>query len=176
MKNVPVKRPSKLETFMYEAFVVSMQSCDAQSQYGCVITTKKNRILGTGYNSFPRDCNNLVLPNIRPFKYPYMIHAEKNAIFNCTKMPKSVKGGGTAYVTGHCCYTCLMDLWQVGVNVVYQYDLRTPMVSKEHDEIKDIFLESIEIKPGMKIFTVKPKFEFVKKIEEKLKVHSQNGV
>lgn len=155
-----IDRPDKASHFLYLAFVCAQQSCDAQSKCGTVITDKNNRILGTGYNSFPRDIDNTSLPNLRPDKYPFMFHGEMNAIFNCRLLPKYIEGGGTAYVTGICCSNCLMALWQAGVNEIYQTDRRVKMVTEEHDTINQIFLDRVP----MQIHVIKPDFSFVEKI------------
>ncbi|MBX9703518.1 MAG: hypothetical protein K2X39_05140, partial [Silvanigrellaceae bacterium] len=36
--------------------------------------------IATGYNGFPPSSNDNELPNLRPDKYPFMVHAEVNAI------------------------------------------------------------------------------------------------
>ena len=91
------------------AFDVSKRSCDGQSQCGCVLTTKTHEILATGYNGFMRDIDDTRLPNLRPEKYPWMIHAEHNAILSCARQGKSTLGA-TAYVTGEPCIYCLQYL------------------------------------------------------------------
>ena len=115
-------RPEKINVNLYTAWTIKELSCDGQTKHGCVITDKDNRPLGWGYNSFPRNCDNDVLPNLRPDKYPWMVHAERNAVTNCTHKPV----GGIAYVTGLCCFDCTVHLWQNGVNLIYQLDRTSP--------------------------------------------------
>jgi dCMP deaminase len=109
-----MNRPSWTDYFLGLAKVVSQRSHDAQTQHGCVITDRNNRILGVGYNGFPRGLNDQLLPNTRPEKYPWMVHAERNALSNCVVRPDN----GIAYVTGQCCNDCIMALWQEGVTKV----------------------------------------------------------
>lgn len=66
--------------FLNMCEVVKSRSKDEETQVGCVITDKSHRVLSTGYNSFPAGCKDSELPATRPDKYPYMIHAEINAI------------------------------------------------------------------------------------------------
>ena len=107
-------RPSWENYFLGLAKVVSQRSHDLQTQHGCVITDANNRILGLGYNGFARGLDDKLLPSTRPEKYPWMIHAERNALSNCMIRPDN----GIAYVTGQSCNDCIMALWQEGVKKV----------------------------------------------------------
>ena len=59
-------------------------------QVGAVIVSEEKVILGIGYNGFPRGCPDDALPwakrsadgDILETKYPYVCHAEMNAIMN----------------------------------------------------------------------------------------------
>ena len=108
-------RPDWHTYFLGLAKVVSLRSHDSQTQHGCIITDQNHRILGVGYNGFPKGLDDLVLPDTRPDKYPWMIHAERNALSNCVIRPDN----GIAYVTGQCCNDCIMALWQEGIRKVY---------------------------------------------------------
>ncbi len=100
------------------AHVIARKSHDTQTQHGCVITDRKNIVLGLGYNGLPRGVDDKNFPTTRPAKYPWMIHAERNALANCVVRPDD----GIAYVTGQCCNDCIMALWQGGVTEVYMDD------------------------------------------------------
>ena len=93
--------------FFSEAVLWSRRSHDSQTQCGCVLVKNKR------------------LPNIRPQKYPYMIHAEANAIYNCAREGKSTLGA-TAYITAAPCTTCLQMLWQCGIEEILFSDLSDP--------------------------------------------------
>jgi dCMP deaminase len=41
--------------------------------------------MATGYNGFIRGANDSDLPNTRPLKYEFIIHAEQNLITNCSR-------------------------------------------------------------------------------------------
>lgn len=140
-----MNRPNWTDYFLGLAKVVSQRSHDAQTQHGCVITDKNHRILSLGYNGFPRDLPDHLLPNVRPEKYPWMIHAEKNALSNCTIRPQE----GIAYVTGQCCNDCIMALWQEGIKtVIMSRNHGTHLFTQKEQEIFDTFvnLSGIEIK------------------------------
>ena len=134
-----MSRPSWPEYFLTLAFVASSRSKDEETKHGCVITDKNNVILGTGYNSPIRGIDDSLVPKTRPEKYPFFIHSEVNAIFNCKTLPKDC-GGGRAYITGKCCLNCLQSLIQVGVNEFYMAarqgsKLESPQTEKDFDFI-----------------------------------------
>jgi len=114
MKN----KPSWTDYFLGLAKVVSVRSHDIHTQHGCVITDRQNRIIGVGYNGFPKGLQDSQLPTSRPEKYTWMIHAERNALSNCIIRPDN----GIAYVTGQCCNDCIMALWQEGITKVVMMD------------------------------------------------------
>ena len=152
-----MERPEWTDYFLGLAKVVSQRSHDCQTQHGCVITDKNNRILGLGYNGFPRGLNDKTLPNSRPLKYPWMIHAERNALSNCTLRPEN----GIAYVTGQCCNDCIMALWQEGVSTVIMMDSHgTHQFDANAKKIFDAFVNN----SGINIKYVKPNLSWLKQL------------
>jgi deoxycytidylate deaminase len=110
--------------FLLEALFWSRSSHDAQTQCGCVLVKDKTP-LSSGYNGFIRDVDDSALPRHRPDKYPYMIHAEQNAIYNCTRLGRSTLGA-TAYITALPCGDCLQALHQCGIVEIIFTDLSAP--------------------------------------------------
>ena len=111
-------------SFLLSATLWSQRSHDQETQCGCVLA-KDKRIISTGYNGFIANIDDSVLPRKRPDKYPFMIHAEANAVFNCAREGKSTLGA-RAYITAPPCTTCLQMLWQCGVHEIYFSDLSSP--------------------------------------------------
>jgi dCMP deaminase len=137
-----MQRPSWTDYFMGLAKVVSQRSHDLQTQHGCVITDRNNRILGLGYNGFARGLDDKLLPKTRPDKYSWMIHAERNALSNCIIRPEN----GIAYVTGQCCNDCIMALWQEGVSkVVMMNSHGTHKFDENAKKIFDTFVNMSKI-------------------------------
>lgn len=67
--------------FMAMVFVYAMRSPDRQTKQGCVIVDNASHVpIGFGFNGHPRKCGGL--PTDRPEKYPFMVHADINAILN----------------------------------------------------------------------------------------------
>jgi dCMP deaminase len=135
-EHVPVARPNWDHFYMTLAYVAAERSEDAQTHVGCFIVDREHRPLGFGYNGFIRGVDTSHLPNTRPDKYPFFIHAEINAILNCGERPV----GSTAYVTGIPCNHCLQVLWQAGVSeIVYNKNSRIVSIQNE-DPIREILL------------------------------------
>ena len=75
------------EYFMGVAILASMRSKDPNTQVGACIVNQKNKIMSVGYNGFPIGCSDDDFPWDRTgdkydTKYPYVCHAELNAILN----------------------------------------------------------------------------------------------
>lgn len=136
-------RPTWKNYFLGLAKVISQRSHDIHTQHGCVIADTNNRILGVGYNGFPRGLDDALLPTNRPDKYSWMIHAERNALSNCVVRPD----GAVAYVTGQCCNDCIMALWQEGVQTVVMSQSHGTHLFNQDEQIKfDTFVRMSKIK------------------------------
>lgn len=150
-------KPSWTDYFLGLAKVVAQRSHDVHTQHGCIITDKKHRILGVGYNGFPRQLNDKLLPITRPEKYDWMIHAERNALSNCIVRPED----GTAYVTGQSCNDCIMALWQEGVTkVVMTKNHGTYLFDENAKKRFDMFVEMSNIH----IEYVEPNFDWLRQL------------
>jgi len=150
-------RPCWTNYFLGLAKVASQRSHDSQTQHGCVITDRNNRILGLGYNGFPRALDDTLLPNTRPGKYVWMVHAERNALSNCVVRPDN----GIAYVTGQCCNDCIMALWQEGIKkVVMANSHGTHQFNEDAQKIFDTFVKM----SGMEIKYVDPDLSWLKQL------------
>jgi dCMP deaminase len=73
--------------FMSIAFMSSLRSKDPSIRHGACIVDSRNHIIGTGYSGFPNGCSDDIFPWSREgepndTKYPYVVHAEVNAILN----------------------------------------------------------------------------------------------
>ncbi len=108
------------EYFMGIAVLSSMRSKDPNTQVGACIVSPDKKIIGVGYNGFPIGCSDDELPWDRngewiETKYPYVCHAELNAILN-SSLP-SLKGA-TLYVALFPCNECAKAIIQVGIKKV----------------------------------------------------------
>lgn len=102
--------PNWDEYFLLAAILAATRSKDTQTQVGAVIV-KDNMIVGTGYNSFPHSMPDQMLPNVRPEKYPWMVHAEINALANAHRDVR----GCRMYCTCEPCNPCMITCHQFGI-------------------------------------------------------------
>uniref|UniRef100_A0A6Q2Z275 Deoxycytidylate deaminase n=1 Tax=Esox lucius TaxID=8010 RepID=A0A6Q2Z275_ESOLU len=93
---------------------------------GACIVNPENKIVGIGYNGMPNGCDDDLLPWSRyaddrlDTKYPYVCHAELNAIMN--KNSADVKGC-SMYVALFPCNECAKLIIQAGIKeVIYLSD------------------------------------------------------
>ena len=111
------------------AHYASIRSHDSQTRVGCVIVGSPNIVVGVGYNGFCSNVKEEGLPTTRPDKYPFIVHAEANAISNLVvKQIDYYK----AYITHLPCANCAKLLWQSGVHEWY-----VPKGSKAHGETEE---------------------------------------
>lgn len=132
--------------FFREAALWRQNSHDVQTQCGCVLVKDKTSI-STGYNGFVRDINDDILPRERPKKYPFMIHAEANAIYNAVRLGRSTLGA-TAYVTAAPCIACLQMLYQCGIKEIKFTDIsniKMDIFSPEYLQIFDLIKDKITL-------------------------------
>ena len=103
------------EYFMGVALLASCRSKDPNTQVGACIVSPENIILSTGYNGFPVGCSDDEYPWEREgehTKYPYVVHAELNAILNASG--KSLRGA-RIYVDLFPCNECAKAIIQSGI-------------------------------------------------------------
>ncbi|AAT75744.1 deoxycytidylate deaminase [Mesoplasma florum L1] len=119
--------------FMTVAKVCAMRSKDPSTQVGAILVNNLNQIISTGYNGFPRGVNDDEFPWTREgewidTKYPYVAHAELNAIVSArTNLTDS-----DVYVTLFPCNECTKIIIQAGIKKVYYLEDKY----KDSNEVK----------------------------------------
>ena len=108
------------EYFMGIAMLAAHRSKDPNTQVGACIVSQDNIIISTGYNGMPKGCSDDIFPWDREgeqTKYPYVVHAELNAILNANGRNLQ---GSKLYVALFPCNECAKAIIQSGVKeVVY---------------------------------------------------------
>ena len=113
------------EYFMGIALLSARRSKDPSTQVGACIVDDNNKIMSVGYNGFPHGCDDDEFPWDRTgdefdTKYPYVCHAELNAILN--NGGRSLKGC-KIYVALFPCNECAKAIIQSGIKeVIYLSD------------------------------------------------------
>jgi dCMP deaminase len=102
-------------------FWAELKSKDPSTKVAAVIADDKKRIVGMGYNGFPRGVeDNPERYHDREIKYKYVVHAEVNAILNAVK---SVEGCTLYCYPLPTCSECAKVIIQSGIKrVVFPKD------------------------------------------------------
>jgi dCMP deaminase len=108
------------EYFIAVALLSAQRSKDPNTQVGACIVNPDNKIVGVGYNGFPTGCSDDDLPWSRQgdplaTKYPYVCHAELNAVLN--SIPGSLKNC-RIYTALFPCNECAKVIIQSGIKTV----------------------------------------------------------
>lgn len=101
------------------------RSKDPNTQVGACIVSENNRILSVGYNGMPTGCSDDEFSweregDFLDTKYPFVCHAELNAILNCAagKLENS-----RIYVSLFPCNECAKAIIQSGIKeVIYWHN------------------------------------------------------
>ena len=115
------------EYFMAIAKLSAMRSKDPSTQVGACIVSNDNRILSIGYNGAPNGFSDEEFPWAREgknldTKYPYVCHAELNAILNYRGSKKDLENA-KIYVDLFPCNECAKAVIQSGIKeVIYLSD------------------------------------------------------
>ena len=108
------------EYFMGIAMLAARRSKDPSTQVGACIVSEDNIIISTGYNGMPKGCSDDEFPWNREgeegqTKYPFVGHAELNAILNANGRDLR---GSRLYVALFPCNECAKAIIQSGVKEV----------------------------------------------------------
>ncbi len=143
------------EYFMGVALLASKRSKDPNTQVGACIVDENNIILSTGYNGFPTGCSDDEYPWEREgdhTKYPYVVHAELNAILNANG--KSLRGA-RLYVALFPCNECAKAIIQCGIKeVIYLSD-------KYADSAATVASKRMLASAGVEMFRLKPSVDSI---------------
>lgn len=116
--------------FMGIAILSAMRSKDPVTKVGACIVGSNNHVLALGYNGMPRGCDDNKMPwgkvadDVLDTKYPYVCHAELNAILNSGGR---VLTNSRLYVTLFPCCECAKAIIQVGIKRVIYYKIKNEL-------------------------------------------------
>jgi len=121
--------------FLEVAKLISTWSKDPRTKVGAVIVhPRKNKIIATGYNGFPRfmiDKEEDYLDRLKKTKYT--VHAELNAILNA----EMSVDGCFIYCTHTPCFDCAKAIVQSGIDRVFASEIfHRPEQNHDFEEIK----------------------------------------
>ena len=118
--------------FMCAAVMISSRSSCERLHVGCVLV-KDTRIISMGYNGFLANRPHRSI--VRDNHEQATVHAEQNAITDCSKRGISCDGA-TAYITHFPCINCYKILASSGIKkIVYMHDYKNDELVKEISDI-----------------------------------------
>ena len=138
------------EYFMGVAKLSAMRSKDPNTQVGACIVSEDNKILSMGYNGFPKGCSDDEYPWARDgeqTKYPYVVHAELNAVLNANGRDLR---GSKLYVALFPCNECAKAIIQSGISEVVYYG------DKYHDSDSSVAARFMFKKAGVRLTAYTP--------------------
>ena len=145
------------EYFMGVAKLAARRSKDPSTQVGACIVSQDNIIISTGYNGMPKGCSDDEFPWDREgeeTKYPYVVHAELNAILNANGRDLR---GSRVYVALFPCNECAKAIIQSGVKeVVYLSDkyASTPGTIASKRMLDAAGVKYTQLRPAVKTITL----------------------
>jgi dCMP deaminase len=148
------ERPSWQATYMSMCYLMAYRSPDRSTKVGAVITTEDNVPIALGYNGLPRGIEDRDEFHVKPEKYFYFEHAERNAIYNAARIGARMDMAHTLYITWIPCADCARAIVQTGVKkvVVHKYGQEAYYHSKgsagnwgDSQTATDTILQDIEV-------------------------------
>ena len=148
------------EYFMGIAMLAAKRSKDPNTQVGACIVSTDNIIISTGYNGMPKGCSDDEFPWERTgedeneTKYPYVVHAELNAILNASGRDLR---GSRIYVALFPCNECAKAIIQSGVKEVYYLSDKyadTPTTKASKRMLDAAGVRYIQLRTGIKSITL----------------------
>lgn len=140
------------EYFMGLALLSAKRSKDPGTQVGACIVSSNNRVLSVGYNGFAFGCSDDDFPwdrdgDFLETKYPYVVHAELNAILNNRGVSLE---GARIFVALFPCNECAKAIIQSGIKeVVYLSDkyANTLIVQASKKMLSSASVKLTQLKP-----------------------------
>lgn len=106
------------ELYMTLAYTIALKSKDRSTKFGCVVVDSSNTVRSLGYNNFPQGFDDdLEEAHERPLKYKYTEHAERNALYNATRIGVSLNDC-RLYIPGFPCTDCCRGIIRTGIKEV----------------------------------------------------------
>lgn len=128
-------RPSWDNYFKEIVQVTSKRSPCNRLKVGCLLVLD-NRIVSQGYNGFLPGCNHISI--VRNGHEEATVHAEQNALCDCSKRGVSCKGS-IAYITHYPCIICTRLLLASGIKEIrYINDYK-------NDDLVELFCSEMKV-------------------------------
>ena len=151
---------SRDDYFMSVAVLSEHRSKDPSTQVGSCIVNPDKRIIGIGYNGFPRGCDDDIFPwtkddeNFLNNRNTFVVHAEANAILNTGANSIS---GSTIYIRYFPCHECAKLIIQADIKrIVYLSDSKVARdsIQASKNMLKAAQVELVHFTPAQNTLTL----------------------
>lgn len=142
--------PSWDDYYMALCFVIAAKSKDPSTQHGAVLADIKHRPLGFGFNGPSKHYKDHEIDWSSPAKYPYIRHAEENAIRHARIGSLDGLDGSTMYITGAPCSRCADSIISYGIKKVIYGPQKSKCVDEEDWQITKMLFANAGILFEMK--------------------------
>jgi len=105
------------DLYLEMVYLVASKSEDPRCHIGAVIVSENNELISIGYNGLPRGVRHTPDKNIKPGKFYFFEHAERNAIYNALRNNISTINS-KMYTNGIPCADCARAIIQTGIKLV----------------------------------------------------------
>lgn len=145
------------EYFLGVAMLAAQRSKDPNTQVGACIVSPQNIIISTGYNGMPVGCSDDEYPWEREgadTKYPFVVHAELNAILNASGRDLH---GSRIYVALFPCNECAKAIIQSGIREIYYLSDKyadTPTTQASKRMLASAGVKCVKLHPKMRSLTL----------------------
>lgn len=175
-------RPDKDTYVMRQLKAISARSHDPHTQTACKIVGPDGEPRSEGYNGFPRGCEDEGHPErlVRPEKYFWMEHAERNALYNAARVGIPVNGC-TMYLSWLPCMDCARGIIQSGIKrlvcdkVVTDARLNDPNWKPDFDRCLSL-LRECKVQVDFWVEPVQPKLLTAEEDGAKIMVQMSKGL
>lgn len=120
--------------FMNMANNVRQRSKDPRTQCGAVLVDQQNRFISSGFNGPPPAIPDMNVDWSAPNKYPWIIHAENNALwYGCEARGMMGLRGCTMFVTSIPCARCMLQMVRARLHEIIWSDHVKPVMCDDVD-------------------------------------------
>lgn len=139
--------------FLSLLYWIADRSKDPDTQVGAAIVAPDKSILSTGYNSLPRGIKDVEARLVRPTKYQWIEHAERNAIYAATGRDLRK---ASIYSSLKPCMNCARGIVQTGIvevvfDLSYQNSRESTQYTEEWKLVDELFAEAGVLMRGVKL-------------------------
>lgn len=130
--------------YLHLAYKAAERSPDPSTQNGAVLVNSDGFLIASACNEFPHDVLVTEERLVKPLKYQYIEHAERNAIYEAAYYGKKTQGA-TMYCPWFACMECARAIIQAGITEVvgHAFHLHTkrpdwqPAIERADEMLRD---------------------------------------